>query len=565
MVGRAASWHTLLDHFQRASNGWLTVLEGEAGVGKTRLAEEFVAYAARQGAQVVQARCYEGDARLAYGPVVDALRAALAAPQQAARLTKLPPLWLSEVHRLAPEIAALHSDLPAPADLTGPGGQARFLEGIGQALLAVLAGDPPGIFFLDDLQWADQATLDTVAFLCRRLQGHPVLFLATLRADAGRSAEAARRLMAERGRAGHGGAVTLGRLSRDDVSSLLAQVHLPTSAQATTERLYQETEGLPLFLVEYLKALQEGTLTIRGEEWSMPATVQQVLQSRLDGVDQVGMQLLSAAAVIGRSFAYQTLRTASGRGEEESVAGLERLAASGLVRELRDRSALAGEPLFDFGHEQVRRMVYNETSFARRRLLHRRVAEAMLRRTIAARDDADASQIAYHFRLAGCDQEAAAHYKLAGEHAGSVFANNDALEYFQAALALGHPEAAELHEATGDLLTLAGDYGRAVMAYETAASVNGRAGLARLEHKLGLVFLRQGEWELADSRFQAAADGCGGRSGSGCQPCLASGAPGRLEPVRASSGQARGGPRVRRKGAVAGKTGGRTARTGASS
>ena len=100
------------------------------------------------------------------------------------------------------------------------------------------------------------------------------------------------------------------------------------------EHLYQETEGLPFFLIEYLLAISNGVLPAESENWSPPGSVRELLHSRLKAVSETGRQLLGAAAVIGRSFDFDTLREVSGRGEEETVNALEELIAQGLVEEV---------------------------------------------------------------------------------------------------------------------------------------------------------------------------------------------------------------------------------------
>jgi tetratricopeptide (TPR) repeat protein len=272
----------------------------------------------------------------------------------------------------------------------------------------------------------------------------------------------------------------------------------------------------------------------------MPGGVRGLLQSRLAGVSETGWQLLNTAAVIGRSFEFDSLRAASGRSDEEVVAGLEGLIEQGLVTEVGGERG----PSYDFSHEKLRTLVYEQTSLARRRLMHRRVAEALVS-GVRSRSDLRGfreayyaglvSQIAHHYRLAGQDSEAADYFKQAGEHARALYANAEALAHFRSALALGHPDAVALHEAIGDLHTLLGEYNAALTAYETAAAllggeevvtrspghpegVGGEAGknlsspprplassLARVEHKLGDVYHRRGEWELAESYFEAAS------------------------------------------------------------
>jgi tetratricopeptide (TPR) repeat protein len=221
-------------------------------------------------------------------------------------------------------------------------------------------------------------------------------------------------------------------------------------------------------------------------------------------VDQAGQQLLQTAAVIGRSFDYDTLRNASGRSDDETVHAVEMLLAHGLVMESAASAAgtTAGSD-YDFSHQALRDLVYEETSFARRRLLHRRVAES-LSQYRGRSADAIAAQIAHHFQAAGQDIAAADYFYLAGNYARQLYANTEALNHFQSALALGHPAAAELHEAIGDLQKLAGAYGAALAAYEKAAALVGSADLSRLEQKLGGVYHRQGDWERAVHHFSAA-------------------------------------------------------------
>ncbi len=268
-------------------------------------------------------------------------------------------------------------------------------------------------------------------------------------------------------------------------------------------RLYGETEGLPLFVGEYLAAIAQGSLAPDEESWSLPGGVRDLLQGRLGSVGETGWQLLNAAAVIGRSFDFDTVREASGRSEEEAVVALEELTGKGLVEEVRG----AGErtPAYDFDHEKLRALVYEETSLARRRLLHRRVAEALARRARRRRETGPlAAQISNHFRLAGQDAEAARYSGLAGEHARELYANREALSHFRAALALGHPSPAVLHEAIGDLHTLLGEYAQALASYEAAAALGDGGRIGEIERKLGGVYQRLGEWTLAESHLEAA-------------------------------------------------------------
>ena len=482
-VGREGELARLRQAYDQVEpDGRFFVIEGEAGVGKTRLVEEFLATLPAHN--LISARCYEGESGLAYAPFIAGLRAAATHPQLAARLQALPAHWLAEAARLVPELAK------PPTTGAGPGAQTRFFEATAQLLVAAASTPPPGIFFLDDFHWADADSLDLLTYLVRRLAERPLFIVVTWRSESVPVRHRLRALLAESQRAGWGSVVPLARLGAQPVAALVRAIHAHAPAQFG-ERLYQETEGLPFFVASYLAAMPEAGAT----DWEIPAGVQGLLQARLTTVSETGRQLLQTAAVIGRSFTFDTVQAASGRSEEETVTALEQLLGKGVLTESTATEAVG----YDFHHEKMRALVYQETSLARRRLLHRRVAAGL-----AQHHTGSAGQIAYHYQLAGLAAEAATYYKLAGEEARRVYANVAALAHFQSALALGHPETVVLHEAVGDLQTLQGEYEAALMAYETAVAQTNEANLDRLEQKLGHVHQRRGEWELAESHFQAA-------------------------------------------------------------
>lgn len=496
LVGRETEL-ALLHQSQREAktDGRLAALEGEPGIGKTRLAEEFIAQVQGAGGGAIAGRCYEGEAGLAYGVLVEALRAALARPELAQRLAAAPAGWLAEAARLLPELAAGRA-LPQPPPLDHPGAQAHFYEGLCQVIQS-LAG-PAGVLFLDDAQWADGASLDALAYLAHRLAGRPLLVLVAWRSEDSPTVDRLRGVLRGVQRAGRGISLPLSRLGIDEVAALAAGL----AGNDLAEQLHRESEGLPLFVAEYLRAWRTGAAP--AGDWPQPPGVRSLLHARLAAVDEAGQQLLATAAVIGRSFDFDTLRAASGRSEEETVECLEQLTRRGLVSERGGSASPLGR--YDFSHEQLRALVYAETGLARRRLLHRRVAEALRHLARAPQAlDAAAGQIGHHLQLAGRDQEAAGYFAQAGEYARSLYANAEALAHIETALALGHPDAARLHEAIGDLHTLAGRYGPARSAYEQAAALAvGGGRLYRIEHKLALVRHRQGDWALAESHFEAA-------------------------------------------------------------
>lgn len=503
-VGREQERELLQTAYEKSRGGHLAVLEGEAGIGKSRLAEEFLIQAERRGARVVRIRCYEGETGLAYGPFISGMGELFNRQEEATPFQKLPPMALAEAARLLPDISSRIPDLPEPPALEGPGAQGRFFESLRQVFVGLLSGDPPGILFLDDVQWADAASLDLLAYFLRRLKGASLLVLATFRIDSTERADRIQQILHEAQRGGSLTRILLDRLSPEDVDRMihLAGAGLP---EETAARLFAETEGLPFFIVEYLSSLRKGVPQPEGE-WELPASIRDLLLYRMSEVDEAARQLLSTASVIGHSFDLSLLREASGRSELETVNGVEALLAANLVVE-RQAQGEPGVVVYDFTHEKLRSLAYQETSLARRRLLHRRVAEALSGPVGTGRDrGALAGLVASHYHLAGNDASAAAYYQQAGDYARAVFANVEAIAAYEAALASGYQDPAKLHEAIGDLKTLQGEYGQAITRYETAAAMADASCQARLERKLGNVHARLGDWELAVSHYQRALE-----------------------------------------------------------
>ncbi len=260
LVGRAAEENDLLRAYRAVGpDGRLVVVEGEAGIGKTRLAEVTLQRLRGQGAVALVAHCYEGELNLAYGPFVEALRAALGhAPAALARVAALAPHWLGEAARLLPELQALRPDLPPPPPSDSPGAQSRFFEAVRQVLLAVLTPNTPadapalpGVLLIDDAHWIDEASLDLLTYLVRRLRGQPVCLLVTWRGEQVPTGHRLRHLLAEALRAGLAVNILLGRLSLAAVTEL-AEAMMPGAAAeelAVGRRFYHETVGLPFFVV----------------------------------------------------------------------------------------------------------------------------------------------------------------------------------------------------------------------------------------------------------------------------------------------------------------------------
>ncbi len=465
LVGRDRSWRELTAAYgEVGSDGGVAVIEGESGIGKTRLAEEFLRTNAGAGARVITARAHPGERGLAYGVLAQLLRAAI---ETATGSGALPDHCRAEAARLLPELGS-----PPTTGLAEPGARQRFLDAAGQTLALAGSDRTAAIVFVDDLHASDPASIDALTYIGHRLAGRRLLLLAAHRTDEPDPERSCARF------ADLGCRVTLARLTRDDVAELARAGGLDDEAG---ERLYAESEGLPLYLAELLAA---------GGEDPASGGTRDVFAARLDAVTETASQVLVAAAVIGRTFDVETVRQTSGRSDDEVVTGLEELEAWGLIIE-RDAE-------YDFAHERLRSLVEERAGLARRRLLHARVAEVL---RVGRGNPALAAR---HLELAGQAPAAAAAYFEAGDRARELAATAEALEHYRTALALGHPRPAALHEALGDVHTLRGEYRAALAAYEAAAALAEPDQLARLEQRIGSVHERRSDWELAELHYQEA-------------------------------------------------------------
>lgn len=496
LVGREAQVAKMLRAFDAvpAEGGQVVAVVGEAGIGKTRLLEEATSRFAARGAVVLGATAYPTERSIAYGPIVDLLRDALDRPDGAERLAGLPSSTRTELARLLPVLDPGRSADDRP-DV--PGAHARLVAAISDGLTSLVGGPIPGVIRFDDAQWLDAATREAIDALVNRMDRHQVLLLLAWRPedlDADAAAFASR--LADRARTR---TVGLERLGRPEIATLVevavAQPGESPPSADLIDRLVAASEGLPL----YVAAVLGGGSANAPEE--LPAGVRSVLRERLASVQETTGQILAAASVIGRSFDLETLRHASGRSEEETVDALEQALRRGLVRELS-----AG---YDFSHGALRDLAYEATSLTRRRLLHRRTAEAY-RLDLAQSGREDLGRrvlVALHERAAGRDREAAEAYVAAGERAADVFANAEAIEHLSAALALGHHDTVGIHTSIGRLRTRLGDYTGAIEALESAAAAVAAddARLPSLEWALARAHLRRGDLRAADHHLAVAA------------------------------------------------------------
>jgi DNA-binding SARP family transcriptional activator len=499
LVGRATERAALAaTHRSAAPDGRVALVIGEAGIGKSRLVEAAREDVQAAGGVALVVHSYAAEAGIAYGSVIELLIQGLATSAGAERLGSLSRATLAELRRLAPLPAGLGGAAEQPLrpteSLDVPARRSQLLHAVASALEALIQGPVPGLVIVEDAQWADDASREALLWLAHRLERRSLLLMLTWRPedmdDLGVAFAAALEGLPS------STTIVLGRLDLAAVRGLATAAAERGLPALDPERLLRESEGLPLFVVEALTVQDDGSAA------GAARSVRTLLRERLASVGEPAAQVMSAAAVLGRSFDLSLVRGTSGRSDEETVTALEELVRRGIVRE---QAAEHDFVAFDFAHARLRDAAYEATSLARRRLLHGRAAD-VLRTGPAGGDPRRLAQLATHERAAGREAAAAETYREAGLAARAVYANREAAAHLEMALALGHPDTAGIQVALADIRRAQGDYDGAIAALETAASVSDEEAVAAIEVRLGQVHARRGDLAAATSHLDAVID-----------------------------------------------------------
>jgi predicted ATPase len=434
LIGRQREWEQIQDAWRQAcasGTGFLLVT-GEAGIGKSRLTEEFLLAVQRQEIITARTRCYAAEGTLSLAPVADWLRGA----GLRASLGKLDAVWLAEVARILPELLSDYPDLPAVEPMSGYGQRQRFFQALARA---ILIAPQPLLLLIDDVQWCDRETLEFLHFLLRFDPAARLLIVGAARIEELPAQHALRPLILDLRATTGVTEIALAPLDAAETATLASRLIDGDLEIVTAMRIYHETEGNPLFIVETMRA---GLERAGGEEQAhsrvgdpadgaahgISSKAQAVMASRLAQLSPPARELVALAATIGRAFALDLLTHASGADEETITHALDELWQRRIIRE-QDTAD------YDFSHDKLREVAYAEISAPQRRLLHRRIAHSL---EAMRPDDLDAvsAQIAAHYDRAGEAERAIPYYERAALVSQRVYANEDAIDLLLRGLAL---------------------------------------------------------------------------------------------------------------------------------
>lgn len=448
MVGRVKEYTRLVEAFRASKHGQMKafIVRGEAGIGKTRLVEEFLVWAGAHGADILQGRAFEAGGRLPYQPLVEALRSRI--EQENAPDDLLSDQWLSELSRLLPELRDRYPDLTAPVG-DEIAARMRLFEAVVRLVLE-LAERAPVVLFLDDIQWADTATLDVLHYAARRWAESkvPVLLLMSMRSENLVTSSTLSNWLSNMEHNVKLEDIALEALTYDETQQLMHALGTG-NIETLGQWLFKETGGQPFYLMETLKVLLErgmlerrlqrdgrwvvvfeaATAKLNILQHFLPPGVREVIRSRLDQLAPAALDLLVAGAVLCRTFTFEQICHVAGLREDDGLPALDEILKKRLLQEVTgepEQPAVFAKDYY-FTHDKVRDVVYTEAGEARRRIFHRRALEEL---QAAA---APPAELAQHALAAGLVEPAYLLSLEAGENAMLVFAVRDAIAYYEQA------------------------------------------------------------------------------------------------------------------------------------
>ncbi len=478
MVDRVHELHEIHEAFERAAQGrpQLVLVAGEAGLGKTKLCRAFMQFIQARQTSVLFGQAIPQDQALPFGPFLDALRRFFAAgastlPAAQASLQAS----LASVLKLFPVLASMlpgSNSLSAEVDAQAVQSQQAVFHGLLSTLQELArSSSGPLLLVLEDLHWADETSLELLAFLAQRLdvnntsptstpqdQHTGILILGTYRADALPDNPALSRLVSQLQAKRHAYPIHLVPLNAGDhrrcVNSILGQ---PVPAEFANF-LFDWDEGNPFFIEELLGSMvatghlqrqAQGWLVSAGTKPHLPSSLTDAILKRFTGLPDTDQEVLAYAAVIGRVFDFPLLAALSGLDEYELVRTLRRAKNVQLISELSNTQpstpAIREEERYQFRHALTREAIYDQMMAPERRLRHRAVAETLEKLTTigphatlatSTRSLDDVSHLLVeHYWLAGLLDKARPYALHEAERARRIFAFREERYYLHMAQA----------------------------------------------------------------------------------------------------------------------------------
>jgi DNA-binding CsgD family transcriptional regulator len=526
MIGRQREIAVLWQQIELARAGALRValLAGEPGIGKTHLLREMARRAAAEGMTVLRGGASDAEGMPPYLPFLEALGRYIRAADTATLRVQAGALS-APLTALLPGLTERLGDPPSGYALPTDQARLRLYDALGD-FLAAIAAQRGLLLLIDDLQWADPATLDLICHIARRygMDGAPtpMLILGAYREGDVADLAAFQRAIVELNRLRLLTTIAVQPLAPAVIDQFAAEFLGAPADERLVRLMLAHSEGNPFFAEELLRGwIETGVIAQPSQRWelitqnapALPASVIIAIRQRLARLAPELVELLRAAAIIGREFDAALLAAVAGLPIEQTEEWLHVACDTKLVR-----ASPAGG--FAFGHDKIRESLYEEVTAARRRRLHQFIGQALEGR--AGRESAQQlADLAFHFTRSGDRARGATYALQAAEAARRAYAPETALAHYRTALELiepGDTRRGELLIGMGEAALLAGSERTAIDAFESARAWYDQEGqpvaAGRAAHRLGQAWWRLEALAEAHAAFEAALARLEGHTGA---------------------------------------------------
>jgi len=514
LVGRIAELSKLKAAFNDALDNKSSVaaVQGEAGVGKTRLMQELAVSAHAKGVVVLTGRA--GEEKIPYEPWVELLREYIGqTPGEVLR--RMLGGSAPEFARLVPDIAAKIGTVPPSKPLAEEQDRIRLYEAVTQFLISICS-EKPLLLLFDDMHWADQASLGLLEHLVMGSSNFRVLTLVGYRTEDVSTDRPLSKMLMKLNRERVLENVSVKNLNSGETTELIKQTFgEPIVSPEFADLIYNRTGGNPFFVEEVLRSLvEDGTIFRTEKGWDrkpiqeivLPESVKSVLKSRLTKLEPETVNALTMASVIGSEFDFEVLREVTQTKEDALLERLEEGITAGLISEVPNR-----KDVFRFADNRIRELLLGDLIRSRRIRYHVRIAEAM-EKAYSKNLENLAETIAKHFSEGGDTERTVKYSLMAGDRNRTIHAYDQAITDYKRAVDLidlegnKKKEKEPVLEKLAECYFFAGQFEDATGTYQHALAIleqlNDRKGCARVCLTLARTCLRakEGDAGIAEAK-----------------------------------------------------------------
>lgn len=463
----------------RRGQGQLAFITGELGIGKTSLAQE--AAVQSEAPVLLIGRCQELEGSPPYHPFIEALQI---------YFRSVPPELFDHESRqllanfadLVPRIRQALPDLPVSPPLEPKQEHLRLMTSLTQ-FIKQATRERPWFLILDNLQWADQSSLELLRYLGRHLPAMAMFVVGTYRDEEAEQNPLLRQTLQSLKRHPSYYHLPITRLTRDEVQLLLSKMWIQEAPPLLVEKIFQHTGGNPFYVEEVAKGLiDDGYVNLQKGTWHfpevdelrLPENVRVAIWRRIRHLSPDTQTLLRSASILGQSFHFDVLQEMSGLSEREVLEHLDMALERQLIQET------TREAMLRFSQTEIHYVLYADIGPLRRKVLHNLAGEA-LEKHAQPHPERIAEELAHHFSEANQLDKAIKYGILAAQQAQKAYANESALQWYNRTLAMMaqlDPQTALpsnlsrvlVHQSLAEVLTLMGWYDEALEHYDLARS-----------------------------------------------------------------------------------------------